>query len=59
MQLCSYLIMNNTIELPQPYGGGQVANTALLQTIYPVIPINVITIEQAMAALKRSGPAVW
>ena len=34
-------------------------DTAILEGIIPNLPANVITIEQAIAALGRSGPAVY
>ena len=34
-------------------------DTAILEGILPNLPANVITIEQALAALGRSGPAVY
>lgn len=52
----SYVIANNTIEIP-PHGPQD--NQAILEGIVPKLPADVITIEQAIAALKRSGPAVY
>lgn len=52
----SYVIANNTIETPSNVPG---INAAILEGIIPKLPANVITIEQAEAALKRSGPAVY
>ena len=51
-----YVIANNTIETPP--------NTpdiyaSILEGIIPKLPANVITIEQALAALSRSGPAIY
>ncbi|CAK4030433.1 Hypothetical predicted protein [Lecanosticta acicola] len=51
-----YVIANNTIETPPDTPG---INEAILEGIIPKLPANVITIEQAMAALERSGPAVY
>ncbi|RAH72561.1 cysteine hydrolase family protein [Aspergillus aculeatinus CBS 121060] len=52
-----YVISNNTIETPSTYAS-QIQQT-ILQGILPANPIDVITIEQAIAALNRSGPAVY
>lgn len=38
---------------------GPEINQAILEGIIPKMPSNVITIEQALAALERSGPAVY
>lgn len=50
------MIANNTIEsppnTPDIYGN-------ILGGIFPKVPINVISIEQAIAALNQSGPAVY
>jgi hypothetical protein len=51
-----YVIANNTIEIPP---NAPDLNTNILEGILPKIPVNVITIEQAVAALGRSGPAVY
>lgn len=51
-----YVIANNTIE---PAPDGPEINTAILSGIIPKLPASVITIEQAVAALARSGPAVY
>lgn len=50
-----YVIANNTIETPPD--ANSAINTAILEGVIPKLPAN-ITIEQAMAALKRSAPAV-
>lgn len=54
--LCRYVIANNTIETPP---SGPDVNTAILEGVLPKLPADVITLEQALAALKRSGPAVY
>ena len=47
----SYIIANNTLE----YGTyAKRINDAVLQGIFPKMPLNVITIEQALDALARS-----
>jgi len=51
-----YVISNNTIETPPNDPG---INDAILQGIIPKLPANVITIEEALTALNRSGPAVY
>ncbi|TKA63400.1 hypothetical protein B0A49_08586, partial [Cryomyces minteri] len=51
-----YVIANNTIETPSDAPG---INAAILEGVIPKLPASVITIEQAMAALNRSGPAVY
>ncbi|KAK5008238.1 hypothetical protein LTR28_004254 [Elasticomyces elasticus] len=51
-----YVIANNTIETPSDAPG---INAAILQGILPKLPASVITIEQALAALNRSGPAIY
>ncbi|KAK5117249.1 hypothetical protein LTR62_005866 [Meristemomyces frigidus] len=51
-----YVIANNTIETPSDKPA---INTNILEGILPKVPINVITIEQAMAALNASGPAIY
>lgn len=38
---------------------GPEVNDAILQGVIPKLPANVITIEEALAALSRSGPAVY
>ncbi|KXT12213.1 hypothetical protein AC579_3446 [Pseudocercospora musae] len=52
-----YVIANNTIETPPDVGGN--INTAILEGVIPKLPADVITLEQALGALKRSGPAVY
>lgn len=52
----SYVISNNTIETPPNVPG---IDEAILEGIIPKLPANVITVEQAIAALGRSGPAVY
>ncbi|PYH49139.1 cysteine hydrolase family protein [Aspergillus saccharolyticus JOP 1030-1] len=52
-----YVIANNTIETPSTYA--QQIQETILQGILPNNPIDVITIEQAISALNRSGPAVY
>ena len=54
--LVRYVIANNTIESAPNTPD---INTNILAGILPKIPVNVITIEQALAALKRSGPAIY
>lgn len=54
--LSRYVIANNTIETPP---SGPDVNTAILEGVLPKLPADVITLEQALAALKRSGPAVY
>lgn len=51
-----YVIANNTIESPPDDPS---INYNILQGILPKVPIDVITIEQAMDALERSGPAIY
>jgi hypothetical protein len=51
-----YVIANNTIEAPPNTPD---INTNILEGIIPKLPVDIITIEQALAALKRSGPAVY
>lgn len=53
--LRSYVIANNTIETASDSPG---INDAILQGILPKLPVTVITLEQAIEALDRSGPAV-
>ena len=50
------MIANNTIETPP---NAQDINLAILEGILPKLPIGVITIEQAISALNRSGPAIY
>lgn len=50
-----YVIANNTIEPSDPLA----VNQNILQGILPGLPANVISIEQAIAALCRSGPAFY
>lgn len=56
MIFCSYVIANNTIESAP---NDPDINTNILEGILPKLPVNVITIEQALAALDRSGPAIY
>lgn len=49
------MISNNTIETPPNTAG---IDQAIKQGIIPKLPADVITLEQALAALKRSGPAI-
>ncbi|KAF2094864.1 Isochorismatase hydrolase [Rhizodiscina lignyota] len=51
-----YVIANNTIESPPDTPG---INDAILAGIIPKLPANVITLDQALAAIARSGPAVY
>jgi hypothetical protein len=51
-----YVIANNTIESPPD---GPNINYSILQGILPKLPVNVISIEQALDALSRSGPAIY
>ncbi|KAK5165546.1 uncharacterized protein LTR77_009075 [Saxophila tyrrhenica] len=51
-----YVIANNTIESPPNTPD---INRNILEGILPKLPVDVITIEQAMAALERSGPAIY
>ncbi|KAK5136609.1 hypothetical protein LTR08_002623 [Meristemomyces frigidus] len=51
-----YVIANNTIETAP---NDPDINTNILAGILPKIPVNVITIEQALAALNSSGPAIY
>lgn len=46
-----YVIANNTIETGSDAG---MINDAILQGILPKMPLNVITVEQAIDALSRS-----
>lgn len=50
------MIANNTIE-PSPNKPD--INGNILNGIFPKVPIDVITVEQAIAALNQSGPAVY
>lgn len=50
------MIANNTIESPP---NAPDINGNILNGIFPKIPVDVITIEQAIAALNQSGPAVY
>ncbi|OJJ76600.1 hypothetical protein ASPBRDRAFT_39094 [Aspergillus brasiliensis CBS 101740] len=52
-----YVISNNTIETPSTYAA--LNQKIILEGILPQLPVNVITIEQAIGALNRSGPAVY
>lgn len=47
-----YVIANNTIETSSH---AQEINDAILRGILPKMPVDVITIEQAIKALNRSG----
>lgn len=51
-----FIIANNTIETPPDTPG---INAAILEGIIPKLPAQVITLEQAVAALANSGPAVY
>ncbi|RMY72623.1 hypothetical protein D0863_04401 [Hortaea werneckii] len=51
-----YIIANNTIETPPD---DPAINYNLLAGALPKVPVNVITLDQALAALQRSGPAVY
>ncbi|KAF4554983.1 Hypothetical protein D9617_3g020520 [Elsinoe fawcettii] len=50
-----YVIANNTIESPPDTPD---INNNILSGILPKLPVDVITIEQALGALNRSGPAL-
>jgi len=50
------VIANNTIETPPNTPD---INTNILEGILPKVPVNVITLEQALVALNNSGPAVY
>ncbi len=52
----SYVIANNTIETPS---NSPDINTNILEGILPKLPVAVITLEQALAALNASGPAIY
>jgi hypothetical protein len=51
----SIVISNNTIETPPEKN----IPDAILNGILPKLPVEVVTIEEAMAALERSGPAIY
>lgn len=51
-----YVIADNVIETPPE---GDDVNNAILTGVIPKLPANVITLKQAIAALGRSGPAVY
>ena len=51
-----YVISNNTIETPPD---AALIQSAALNGMIPKLPADVISIEQALAASQRSGPAVW
>jgi len=51
-----FVISNNTIESPSDEPG---IDAAIKEGIIPKLPADVITLEQAIAALKRSGPALF
>ena len=51
-----YVIANNTIESPPDTPG---INEAILAGMIPKLPANVITLDQAIAAVQRSGPAIY
>ncbi|KAL6232095.1 hypothetical protein BDW75DRAFT_233080 [Aspergillus navahoensis] len=51
-----YVISNNTIEIAPDTPG---INQAILQGILPKLPVNIITIEQALDALNRSQSATY
>lgn len=51
-----FVIANNTIE----YGNdSNMIHNAILRGILPKMPLHVITIEQAIDALSRSGAAYY
>ncbi|KAK4494799.1 hypothetical protein PRZ48_014155 [Zasmidium cellare] len=52
-----YVIANNTIQ-PPGNNAPEVYN-AILEGIIPSLPADVITVEQARDAVKRSGPAIY
>lgn len=52
----SYVIANNTLETGSD---ATKINDAILQGILPKLPANVITIEQAIDALSRSGASYY
>ncbi|GAB7361704.1 hypothetical protein MBLNU230_g1751t1 [Neophaeotheca triangularis] len=47
-----YVVANNTIETPPDSPG---INAAILEGIIPKLPADVITLDQALCALERSG----
>ena len=51
-----YVISDNSIETPSDAPG---VDAAIKQGVLPKLPTNVITLDQAIAALARSGPAVY
>lgn len=51
-----YVIADNSIETPPDAPG---IDAAIKQGVLPKLPANVITLDQAIAALARSGPAVY
>lgn len=51
-----YVIVDNTIESPP---NAPRIDRAIKEGILPKLPVNVITLSQALAALKRSGPAIY
>lgn len=51
-----YVISNNTIETPPDTPG---INAAILEGVIPKLPAQVISVEQAIEALGRSGPAIY
>lgn len=51
-----YVISNNTIETPSNVPG---IDAAIKEGVIPKLPADVITLEQAIAALGRSGPAIY
>jgi hypothetical protein len=56
MVFSRYVISNNTIETPPDTPG---INAAILEGVIPKLPAQVISVEQAIEALGRSGPAVY
>ncbi|OJJ46833.1 hypothetical protein ASPZODRAFT_131722 [Penicilliopsis zonata CBS 506.65] len=50
------VISNNTIDLP-PYGDA--LTDVICNELLPTLDIEVITVDEAIAALNRSGPAVY
>ncbi|PWY74357.1 hypothetical protein BO70DRAFT_364334 [Aspergillus heteromorphus CBS 117.55] len=52
-----YVISNNTFETASTYSTQN--QKIILEGILPLLPVNIITIEQAIDALSRSGPAVY
>lgn len=51
-----YVIADNVIESAPDTPS---INQAILEGIIPKLPANVITLDQAIAALGRSGPAIY